>query len=122
MSSVEIFVVVVGVIAGYLIISQLLGAKPKARAADSEPGKGPIPEKPQERTFDSQPGPWETVLEIPRSATVEEIRRAYRTQMSKYHPDKVASLGKEFKPIAERRSKEINAAYADAMKSKGVAP
>jgi len=29
----------------------------------------------------------------------------------KYHPDKVASLGDEFKELAERKFKDINEAY-----------
>jgi preprotein translocase subunit Sec63 len=35
-----------------------------------------------------------------------------------YHPDKVASLAPEYREIAERRMKEINAAYI-ALKAKG---
>ena len=40
--------------------------------------------------------------------------------MSEYHPDKVASLGKEIRELAERKSKEINAAYRDALFANGV--
>jgi preprotein translocase subunit Sec63 len=33
-----------------------------------------------------------------------------------YHPDKVASLAPEYREIAERRMKEINAAFQELTK------
>jgi DnaJ-domain-containing protein 1 len=38
-----------------------------------------------------------------------------------YHPDKVAGLGPEFGELAERRMKEINAAYAELIQSQSSA-
>ena len=35
-----------------------------------------------------------------------------------YHPDKVSSMGPEFNEIAERKSKEINRAYGEAVRLK----
>ena len=55
---------------------------------------------------------WHEVLGVPESATLEEGALAYKQLMRKYHPDKVSSLGDEFKAIAEARSRQINAAYA----------
>ena len=49
--------------------------------------------------------------------TAEEVRRAYQQKMREYHPDRVANAGAELRELAERRSKEINAAY-DAMKKR----
>lgn len=51
------------------------------------------------------------VLGIAPTAKKEEIQSAYRKLVSQYHPDKVAHLGKEFQELAERRFKEIQAAY-----------
>jgi len=42
---------------------------------------------------------------------MEEIDRAYRVQMSQYHPDKVVKLGADIRQLAEERSKDINGAY-----------
>lgn len=56
-------------------------------------------------------GQWFEVLEVPSSASPEEIKAAYKKMISLYHPDKVSSLGAEYKVIAERKSKQINAAY-----------
>ena len=46
------------------------------------------------------------ILGVPRNATQEEIKRAYRRLVLKYHPDRNKS--KE----AEEKFKEINEAYA----------
>jgi formylglycine-generating enzyme required for sulfatase activity len=51
------------------------------------------------------------VLEVAQTASPETIQAAYRSLMTKYHPDKVAGLGVEFKKIADERTKEINSAY-----------
>jgi DnaJ-domain-containing protein 1 len=40
--------------------------------------------------------------------------------MTEYHPDKVASLGPELRALAEKKSKEINAAYEFFKKRYGV--
>ncbi|MGO9686540.1 MAG: J domain-containing protein [Beijerinckiaceae bacterium] len=62
--------------------------------------------------------PWNIVLEVSVDASVGEIRAAYHKRISEYHPDKVASLGKEIRKIAERKSKEINVAYSFAMEQR----
>lgn len=106
MSSVEIFAVAFGLVFGYLAVDHFLKGKP----ASNPPGN---PEGGRR--------PWHVVLEVPRSASLEEIAAAYRTQTGKYHPDKVASLGREFGEIAEARTKEINAAYEEALRERGSA-
>lgn len=55
------------------------------------------------------------ILEIQPGATISEVKAAYRRKMQQYHPDKVASLGKEFRDLAEAKSKEINGAYRAIM-------
>src|SRR5689334_7255110 len=65
-----------------------------------------------------EPGPrspWE-VLEVSPSASSEEIRAAYQAKVRQYHPDKVASMGPELQEVAERHTKEINAAYEAVRK------
>lgn len=51
------------------------------------------------------------VLGIKETASMEEIRAAYRRLANKYHPDKVMHLGEEFRILAEKRFKEIQKAY-----------
>ena len=51
------------------------------------------------------------LLELPPSAPVDEIKRAFRREIAKYHPDKVQHLGKEFQEIAAVRAAELTEAY-----------
>jgi DnaJ like chaperone protein len=53
------------------------------------------------------------ILGITRSASIEEIKHAYRELAAKYHPDKLEHLGDEFKVLAETRFKEIQQAYQE---------
>jgi len=55
------------------------------------------------------------VLGVQPGATREEIQAAYKRLAKQYHPDRVASLGEEFRQLAERRMKVINAAYQALM-------
>jgi len=57
------------------------------------------------------------VLGLPNTASPDEIKHAYRELANKYHPDKVSHLGEEFKQLAEKRFKKIDAAYK-ALQSK----
>jgi hypothetical protein len=49
------------------------------------------------------------ILGIPISS-IEQARFTYRVRMSEYHPDKVASLGKELRQLAALKSVEFNTA------------
>jgi uncharacterized membrane protein YkvA (DUF1232 family) len=53
------------------------------------------------------------VLGIDTSASIEEIKHAYRELAAKYHPDKLEYLGEEFRVLAEMRFKEIQQAYQE---------
>ena len=45
------------------------------------------------------------------TASAEEVKRAYKKVIGQYHPDRVSGLGEELIALAEKKSKEINAAY-----------
>jgi DnaJ like chaperone protein len=51
------------------------------------------------------------VLEIPPSASDEEVKKAYRKMAIKYHPDKVSYLGEEVQQAANEKFKKVNEAY-----------
>ncbi|MCC7359301.1 MAG: J domain-containing protein [Anaerolineales bacterium] len=53
-----------------------------------------------------------TVLGLRPGASRKEIATAYRALAKLYHPDQTLSLGPEVRAAAERKMKEINAAYA----------
>ena len=59
------------------------------------------------------------ILETEKSATVVEIKKAYRKMAKKYHPDKVAHLGKEHQKGAEEKFKQVQKAYELIQKERG---
>lgn len=59
---------------------------------------------------------WFVVLGVAATASIEEITKAYKTLISQYHPDKVATLGPKLKMLAEKESKKINAAIKEARR------
>jgi curved DNA-binding protein CbpA len=50
-------------------------------------------------------------LELPPTATADEIKRSFRALIARYHPDKVQHLGKEFQAMAAERAAELTEAY-----------
>ncbi len=60
------------------------------------------------------------ILEIPSSATDEEVKKAYRNLAKKYHPDKVNHLGEEIRKDAEVKFTKLNQAYERIKKSRGM--
>jgi DnaJ-domain-containing protein 1 len=60
---------------------------------------------------------WWRVLEISPDATFVEVQQAYRLKIKQYHPDKVAGLGAELVQLAERKSRELNAALEQAKRN-----
>jgi len=58
------------------------------------------------------------ILEIPKSATVDEIKKAYRRMAKKYHPDKVIHLGEEHREGAEEKFRQVQEAYEQLQKER----
>lgn len=46
----------------------------------------------------------------------KELKKRYHQLLRQNHPDKVASLGADFKKLAEKKTKDINAAYEELKK------
>ncbi len=59
------------------------------------------------------------ILEIDKTATTDEIKKAYRTMAKKYHPDKVTHLGKEYQKGAEEKFRNVQNAYEQLQKERG---
>jgi len=51
------------------------------------------------------------LLGVSPQATREEIKRAFRHEISRYHPDKVQHLGREFQELAADRAADLTRAY-----------
>jgi uncharacterized membrane protein YkvA (DUF1232 family) len=64
---------------------------------------------------EQQRAPWDpyAVLGIERGASREQITHAYREQMKRYHPDRVADLGEELQQVAHEKTVEIQRAYEE---------
>lgn len=106
-------VIVLGGMLGYWIVSLFFPSKPPPRPQEPPPGAAPT-------TTSALLSDWPRTLGVSARATPDEIRSAYKTLMSQYHPDKVASLGIELRELAENKSKEIGAAYQAAMRERGL--
>lgn len=52
------------------------------------------------------------LLDVARSAGDDEIRRAYRREMSRFHPDRFASASDAERSYADARARQIGEAYA----------
>ena len=55
--------------------------------------------------------PFYTLLDVAPDASTDDIKRAFRREIAKYHPDKVHHLGREFQEIAATRAAELTRAY-----------
>ncbi len=61
------------------------------------------------------------ILEIERSATDDEVKKAYRRMAMKYHPDKVSTLGEEVQNAAKEKFQKVNQAYENIKKERKIA-
>ena len=57
-----------------------------------------------------------SILGVPRNASDDEIKKAYRALSRKYHPD--ANLNNPNKDLAETKFKEVQQAYSQIMQER----
>ena len=60
------------------------------------------------------------ILEISRSATDAEIKKAYRDMVKKYHPDKLQHLDEAHRKGGEEKFKKVQEAYEQIQKERGM--
>lgn len=60
------------------------------------------------------------VLGIEKSATNEEVKKAYRKMALRYHPDKVAQMGEEYQKGAKEKFQKIQEAYENIKKQRDM--
>jgi len=58
---------------------------------------------------------WSAVLGLSPSATMEEVKEAYKALVKQNHPDRVHGMSAAFMNLAETETKRINAAYRQAL-------
>lgn len=130
-SRTDIIVVLVGLFAGYFLVSWLISRFRGGSEGDnaestrrSDYGQGhwrnrdePPPQADSAKTENMRA--WYEVLQVPAYASLDEVKLAYRRRIAEYHPDKTSSLGDELRVLAETKTKEINAAYDKALRAFG---
>jgi DnaJ like chaperone protein len=109
----ETAVILFGLFAGYWVVSKLFFRAPAAKDK---------PDPVAASTASSVRPIWYETLQVSSAAMAPEIRDAYKHLISKYHPDKVETLGQELRDLAERKSQEITAAYREGMRARGEDP
>lgn len=117
-------VVAVSIVGGFLWIAK---RRSKIKALDSEDKVSQIGSSQKTNDFEDEEEieiksdylflkEYFTVLDIAITTDLSVIKKAYRTKMNEYHPDKVSKLGIELQKLAEQKTKEINIAYETIVK------
>jgi len=60
------------------------------------------------------------ILDLQKSATDEEVKKAYRNMAKKYHPDRVNTQNEAIKRGAEEKFKEVQKAYEEIQAERGI--
>lgn len=59
------------------------------------------------------------ILEIDKTVSDDEVKKAYRKMAKKYHPDRVTHLGEEHKKGAEEKFRQVQESYEHIQKERG---
>ena len=59
------------------------------------------------------------ILEIEKSATDAEVKKAFRTMAKKYHPDKIQNMDEAYIKGAEEKFRKVQEAYEKIQKERG---
>ena len=110
LSTQEIIIVICALGIGFGLMRVMLTTKKEDSTSDSSR------KYPYEFSEEEKSDQWFDILGVSPSASLEEIRSSYKNKISQYHPDKVSSLGAEFMTIAEKKTRQIKAAYEEAIK------
>ena len=60
------------------------------------------------------------ILEIEKSATDAEVKKAYREMAKKYHPDKLQHMDEAYRKGAEEKFRRVQEAYEQIQKERGM--
>ena len=60
------------------------------------------------------------ILEIEKSATDAEVKKAFRTMAKKYHPDKLMDMDEAYRKGAEEKFRNVQEAYETIQKERGM--
>ncbi len=60
------------------------------------------------------------ILDVDKTATDDQVKKAYRTMAKKYHPDRVNTKDEAIKKGAEEKFKQVQKAYEEIQKERGL--
>ena len=60
------------------------------------------------------------ILEIEKTSTNDDVKKAYRKLANKYHPDKVSYLGEDIRKAAGEKFRKVKDAYDAIKKERGM--
>ncbi|MBI1955291.1 MAG: DnaJ domain-containing protein [Acidobacteria bacterium] len=112
-----LFVVVACFVIGYRIVSGLFKNKAFTDSKRRDSNNSYSARRKAEPQAKEMERYYRNVLGVSEEAGEQEIKAAHRSQLAKYHPDKVTHLGDEFYELASSRTREILQAY-DYLKNK----
>ena len=61
---------------------------------------------------------WFAILELDKDASNDEIKKAHRKMVIKYHPDKLQGVSQDIKKLAEEKFLLVQKAYENIMKGR----
>jgi hypothetical protein len=99
-------------------LKKFAGADPDRLIHQAPPIATGMPDDPLEAAPEIRgESPWFYVLGLSPSATIDEIKQAYKVQVKQNHPDRVHKMSPLFRELAEAETKKLNAAYEEALMS-----
>lgn len=60
------------------------------------------------------------ILEIQKSASDDEVKKAYRHMVKKYHPDKLGHMDEAYRKGAQEKFNKVQEAYEQIQKERGM--
>jgi hypothetical protein len=60
---------------------------------------------------------WFDILGVSPSASLDQVKQAYRLLVKQNHPDRVHGMSQQFQELAERETSKLNNAYEEAIAS-----
>ena len=61
---------------------------------------------------------WFAILELDKDASNDDIKKAHRKMVIKYHPDKLQGVSQDIKKLAEEKFLLVQKAYENIMKGR----
>jgi DnaJ-domain-containing protein 1 len=99
-------------------LKKFAGMDPNKLIQQMQPRAAGIPDESLEAVPDiPDETAWFSILGVPRSATIDEVKQAYKMKVKQSHPDRVREMSPLLQQLAEAETKKLNAAYQEALLS-----